>query len=101
MVSDEHRGYLQLKKKYRHAKVNHSQGEYVRDLAHTNSIEGFWSILKRQINGIHHSISPKHLQRYCNEAAYRYNARKEAQDTKFTSALTNCNGRLRYRDLIK
>lgn len=100
MVSDEHVGYKQLKKLYRHAKVNHSKKQYVKGAAHTNTIEGFWNLLKKQINGIHHSVSAKHLQRYSNEAAYRYNNKQLAQDTRFTSALSNCEGRLKYKQLI-
>ena len=101
MVSDENKAYNQLSKEYLHATVNHSKNEYVRDLAHTNSIEGFWSLLKRQIIGIHHFVSPKHLQRYCDEAVFRYNAKKTTQDIRFINALTNCEGRLTYIDLIK
>ena len=101
MVSDEGYGYAQLKKKYKHAKVNHSKGEYVRGAAHTNTIEGFWSLLKRQIDGIHHSVSPKHLHRYCNEASYRYNSKALPQDERFINALNNCEGSLKYSELIK
>ena len=50
-----------------HATVRHSVGEYVRDMAHTNGIESFWSMLKRAHKGVYHKISPKHLQRYVNE----------------------------------
>lgn len=101
MVSDENAGYARLNKQYTHLSVNHSKDEYVNGVAHTNTIEGFWSLLKRQINGIHHSVSPKHLQRYCNEAAYRYNRKGTAQDTRFADAVANCEGRLKYSDLIK
>lgn len=100
MVSDENVSYKGLKKLYKHVKVNHSKGEYVVGVGHTNTIEGFWSLLKKQINGIHHSVSPKHLQRYCNEASYRYNRKGETQDVRFTDTLTNCEGRLKYKDLI-
>lgn len=101
MVTDEHKGYNELNKKYRHVKVSHATGEYVREKAYTNTIEGFWSLLKRQINGIHHSVSPKHLHRYCNEASYRYNAKAITQDERFAIALSNCEGSLKYTDLIK
>ena len=101
MVSDENASYAGLKKDYSHVRVNHSKQEYVRGAAHTNTIEGFWSLLKRQINGIHHSVSPKHLQRYCNEAAYRYNNKNETQDIRFAQALANCEGKLTYNTLIK
>lgn len=64
MVSDENVGYKKLNRNYTHLTVNHSKDEYVNGIAHTNTIEGFWSLLKRQISGIHHYVSPKHLQRY-------------------------------------
>jgi len=100
MVSDENQSYNNIGTKYKHVKVNHGKGEYVRDAAHTNTIEGFWSLLKRQITGIHHSVSPKHLQRYCNEASFRYNAKLLPQDVRFTQVLANCEGRLKYSALI-
>lgn len=102
MVSDEHHAYNKVGQKYNHRKVNHREKEYVRreDIAvHTNSIEGYWSLLKRQIDGIHHSVSPKHLHRYCTESAFRYNNRKVLQDERFAAALANCNGSLKFKDL--
>jgi hypothetical protein len=101
MVSDENTAYSSLKDTYEHSTVNHSKEEYVRGFAHTNSIEGFWNLLKKQLSGIHHSVSPKHLNRYCTEASYRYNNRGANQSTRFADALTNCEGRLKYNDLIK
>lgn len=101
MVSDEHGAYKCLGSDYKHVSVNHGNKEYVRQAAHTNTIEGFWSLLKRQITGIHHNVSGKHLQRYCNESAYRYNRKQLPQDERFTAALRNCDGRLKYSELIK
>ena len=100
MVTDESRAYNKVKDKYNHDTVNHRAKEYVRGIVHTNTIEGFWNILKKQIDGIHHSVSPSHLQRYCNESAYRYNNKDVAQDERFAAALANCNGRLTYQQLI-
>lgn len=103
MVTDEHRAYTQVGKKYKHRKVNHRDKEYVRKediLVHTNNIEGYWNILKKQIDGIHHSVSPKHLQRYCNESAFRFNNRALFQDERFAASLANCNGSLTYKTLI-
>ena len=57
-------------------------------------------ILKKQINGIHHSVSPKHLQRYCDKSAFRYNNKTACQDERFAIALTNCEGTLQYKALI-
>jgi len=101
MVSDEHPAYAHIGGEYWHSAVNHSAGEYVRGITHTNTIEGFWNILKKQIVGIHHQVSPKHLHRYCNEASWRYNNKKLTQDVKFITSLQNCEGRLKYSQLIK
>jgi hypothetical protein len=59
-----------------HDAVSHSTGEYVRGDAHTNTVEGFFSILKRGIIGTFHHVSPQHLQRYCAEFDFRYNYRE-------------------------
>jgi hypothetical protein len=63
---------------------------------HTNSIEGFWNILKKQLDGIHHSVSQKHLQRYVNESSFRYNNRKAFQDERFDKVVGNCEGSLKW-----
>lgn len=59
-----------------HDAVNHGAGEYVRGDAHTNTVEGYFSILKRGIIGTFHSVSPQHLQRYVTEFDFRYNHRQ-------------------------
>lgn len=104
MVTDEHHAYNRIKDLYNHKRVNHKTKEYVRKddtiLVHTNNIEGYWNILKKQINGIHHFVSPKHLQRYCDESAFRFNNRKEAQDDRFATALSNIEGTLQYKVLV-
>jgi transposase-like protein/ribosomal protein L37AE/L43A len=103
MVTDEHRAYNRVGAKYNHKRVNHRDKEYVRKeeiLVHTNNIEGYWNVLKKQLDGIHHSVSAKHLQRYCNESAFRFNNRKAFQDERFAAALANCNGSLKYKTLI-
>jgi hypothetical protein len=61
-----------------HQTVNHSAKEYVRGKTHTNSIEGFWSQMKRSIDGTYHVVSPKYLQYYVNEFVFRYNYRDVA-----------------------
>ena len=64
---------------YDHEAVNHSIKEWVRGDVHTNSIEGFWSNVKRSIKGTHIWVSKKHLQTYLREFEYRYNLRKEPE----------------------
>jgi transposase len=58
---------------FTHLRVRHHDKEYVRGRIHTNSIEGFWSLIKRGIAGVYHSVSPLYLQSYINEYAFRYN----------------------------
>lgn len=64
---------------YRHRRINHSEGVYVTqafgESIHTNTIEGFWSLIKRGIGGTHHAVSAKFLQSYLDEYAFRYNRR--------------------------
>jgi transposase len=64
---------------YRHQRINHSARVYVMGDVHTNTIEGFWSLLKRGIGGVYHSVSAKYLQSYCDEYSFRYNHRKDDQ----------------------
>ena len=59
-----------------HDVVNHGAGEYVRGDAYTNTVEGYFSILKRGIVGTFHHVSPQHLQRYVTEFDFRYNHRE-------------------------
>jgi len=62
---------------YNHQSVNHGLEQWVNGKAHTNTIEGFWSLLKRGINGVYHAVGEKYLQNYINEYAFRYNHRKD------------------------
>ena len=75
--TDELASYNMVQKLgYTHRRVNHSKGEYARGITHVNTVEGFWSLVKRGINGVYHAVSPKYLQTYLNEYGYRYNHRK-------------------------
>jgi len=60
---------------YQHKRINHSAKVYVAGEVHTNTIEGFWSLVKRGIGGVYHSVSAKYLQSYLNEYSFRYNRR--------------------------
>jgi transposase-like protein len=66
-----------MKEQYVHHRINHSQKIYVQGNVHTNTIEGFWSLLKRGIGGVYHAVGSDYLQSYCDEYAYRYNHRKD------------------------
>ena len=63
--------------RYQHHAIRHNDRVYVRGHIHTNSVEGFWSLVKRGIGGVYHSVSNKYLQEYLNEYAFRYNRRTE------------------------
>lgn len=72
IYTDDHRSYLGISG-YNHGIVNHSAGEYVKDMASTNGVESFWALLKRAYIGTFHNISVKHLHRYINEFSTRQN----------------------------
>jgi transposase-like protein len=101
MVSDDFGAYVHLHKNYTHEVVKHGSGEYVNERGfHTNSIEGFWSILKRGIIGTFHLVSPQHLQKYCDEFSYRYNGRNITPQSRFYDTVKRADtARLTYRVL--
>lgn len=101
VMTDEWPGYKGLGKRYHHHTVNHSAGEYVKHyFAHVNSIESVWALLKRQIYGIHHQVSAKHLRRYIDEAVWRFNRRKIKDGNRIAEFLGRIDGRLTYQGLI-
>jgi len=78
IYTDEMSAYTPLAYKgYKHQIINHSAGIYALNGVHTNTIEGFWSLVKRGISGVYHSVSPQYLQSYINEYSFRYNHRKD------------------------
>lgn len=98
--TDEHKGYVGMDE-YEHKVVQHGSGQYVVGDAYTNSIEGFWSLLKRGYHGSFHYMSPKHLQRYANEFAFRHNAADLGTMDFIGETYSNLeNHRLTYQELI-
>lgn len=78
VYSDEHAAYDPISNMgYQHRRVHHAAKVYVQGDAHTNTIEGFWSLVKRGISGVNHAVSAKYLQTYLNEYAFRYNRRDD------------------------
>lgn len=75
--TDESKIYHRVKREYAHRFVSHSKEEYSKNGVSTNTIEGFWSQMKRSIDGTYHCVSPKYLQFYVNEFVYRYNLRDQ------------------------
>lgn len=77
IMTDEYRAYSTLRAAgFSHETICHGAEEWSRGNVHTNSIEGFWSQMKRSIDGTHHGVSKRYLQRYADEFAFRYNRRK-------------------------
>jgi len=76
IYTDEGWEFAKLRKRgYEHRRIRHDEKVYVSGDIHTNTVEGFWSIVKRGISGVYHAVSAKHLQGYLNEYAWRYNHR--------------------------
>jgi transposase-like protein len=90
LMTDDARMYKKIAKEFaEHKSVNHSAGEYVRGDAHTNTVEGFFSVFKRGMTGVYQHCSADHLQRYLAEFDFRYNNRSAlgVEDTERASRL--------------
>jgi transposase-like protein len=102
LMTDETRVLQEAGLVYAHTAVNHSRGQYGNgNDGHTNSIEGVWALIKRQIYGIHHWVSAKHLDRYLAEATWRYNRRNVKDRNRIAEFLTRVDGPLTYAALIQ
>jgi len=78
VYADEFTVYDRLNRDgYKHSRVHHAEEVYVAGDVHTNTIDGFWSLIKRGISGVYHSVPTKHLQSYLDEYAFRYNHRND------------------------
>jgi transposase-like protein len=103
LMTDEDRSFLGMDGHFDVHAVNHSAGEYVRlgGFVHTNSIESVWAQLKRQIIGVHHWVSPRHLQKYVDEMSWRFNRRDMKLSPRMNDLFACANGcRLTYKALI-
>jgi transposase-like protein len=100
IFSDELLSYTGLDADYQHAVINHAV-EYVNGNVHTNTMENFWSLLKRGLHGTYVSVEPFHLFRYIDEQAFRYNNRKDMNDAdRFSAVVSQVAGkRLTYAEL--
>jgi transposase-like protein len=100
LMTDEWHAYRGLNSEYEHNFVNHAAGQYSDGDVTTNSIEGFWSGLKRGIFGIYHKVSKKHLKKYADEFAFRYNTRDESEQNRFNFVILICDHRLTHKQLV-
>lgn len=100
LYTDQLASYTRVGQEYAHHVINHAQ-EYVRGNVHTNSIENFWSLLKRGIKGTYVSVEPFHLFRYLDEQSFRFNTRKNNDQGRFMEAMSSIAGkRVEYKELI-
>jgi transposase-like protein len=92
IYTDEMAAYQTLPQNgYNHRRINHTAKVYVSGDVHTNTIEGFWSLLKRGISGVYHAVSEKYLQSYLNEYCFRYNHRNDDR-SMFVTILEQVEG---------
>ena len=102
IMTDEFKSYNGIGKNFKggHKVVNHGLGQYADGDANTNTAESYFALLKRGVNGTFHHISKKHLSRYCDEFAFRWNNRKVEDGDRVVEAIKGIVGkRLAYRAL--
>jgi transposase-like protein len=100
--TDERPGYRVVGREFAaHPTVKHNRGQWADGDTYTNTVEGFFSLLKRQILGTHHSVSKKHLHRYVSEAEFKYNTRTEDDGERTRRAIRGGDGkRLTYKQQV-
>lgn len=101
VCTDEHTSYSQLHRLYSHSTVTHSLRVYKVGNTHTNTIENFWSVLKRGLYGIYHQVSERHLEAYLHEFTARYNSRDISSFERFDNFLADSEGGILYKNLIR
>ena len=102
IITDENSAYRGIGPEFDggHESVCHSRKEYVRGDIHSNTIEGFFSQVKRGLNGIYHSVSKEHLHRYLAEFEFRYNHRELSDGQRTIKAIKSSVGkRLLYKGI--
>ncbi len=99
LMTDEHVAYSSMERLYDHQTIKHMLREYVRGEVSTNSIENFWSLLKRGIYGTYHFITPYHVQNYLEEYAFRFNSREITEAQRFDKMVSLSNHRITYKRL--
>ncbi len=92
LFTDALKSYDGLSDDYKHAVVDHAV-EYVNGNVHTNTMENFWSLVKRQLHGTYISVEPYHLFRYLDEQSFRYNGRKLTDSERFEFVCSQIAGR--------
>jgi len=98
--TDESHIYRSLNLTYDHSTVVHSAKQYVVGNVHTNTIENFWSVLKRGLYGVYHQVSDKHFEAYLDEYSARFNTRNLTSQERFENFLVQSESVLSYKRLV-
>ena len=99
IVTDESSIYNGLSANYNHVFVKHSEKEFVVGCYTTNGIEGFWGHFKRMVFGTYHFVSKTYLDRYIDEAVYRFNSKEQSESQRFGYMFSKAIGNCYYRDV--
>ena len=100
IVTDELSAYNSLdKSKYNHVFVRHGEKEFVVGCYSTNGIEGFWGHFKRMVFGTYHFVSKVYLERYLDEAVYRFNTKEQSESERFSYMFSKAMGNCYYKDV--
>jgi transposase-like protein len=101
VYTDALKSYIGLDSDYDHQVIDHAV-EYVNGRVHTNTLENFWSLVKRGLHGTYVSVEPFHLHRYLDEQVFRFNNRKNMNDSqRFALAMSQIGGkRLTYANSL-
>ena len=101
LMTDESKVYPAIGRWFAsHDRVNHGIGEYIRGNAHTNTVEGYFSILKRGLTGVYQHCGPQHLKRYVGEFDFRYSNRESTDAERTDAALRGIEGKRLVYDLM-
>ena len=103
LYTDRWVAYRGLAAQFNHTTVDHGAKEYVNGDCHTNGIESFWALFKRGYHGVYHQMSKKHLQRYVNEFAFRFNHKAHSMQFVFSDVVARVanSTQLPYKTLIQ
>lgn len=101
IMSDEWKAYNGLTKYYERGIINHGNRHYANGEIHVNSLEGAWGLLKRNLKGIYHRQSDKHMEKYCAEFVFRYNNRKKSIPLLFKQAIKQSEVSVKHSDITK
>lgn len=99
VVTDELGSYKSIDDLYKHEYIKHSAAQYVYGMYTTNGIEGFWGQFKRMVFGIYHFVGRAYVQRYIDEAVYRWNTKHWTEQQRFADMFCKAVGKVQYKDV--